>query len=184
MMTFPNFLTLFRMVLIPFFVICYCFQWHSDFTRDIAATTIFAIAAITDAFDGYFARILNQSSRLGSFLDPVADKLLVVSALCVLLHLGRLPTWMVIVMIGREITVSALREWMAIVGQSKSVAVCMLGKLKTVSQLSAIPLALANLRLYFIDTLLIGQFLMLVAVVMTLISMTIYMCAAWPYLEK
>ncbi|CUT17608.1 MULTISPECIES: CDP-diacylglycerol--glycerol-3-phosphate 3-phosphatidyltransferase [Candidatus Ichthyocystis] len=184
MMTLPNFLTFFRIILVPFFVICYCCHWGSVHTRDITATVIFTIAAVTDAFDGYFARILNQSSRLGSFLDPVADKLLVVSALCVLLHLGRLPTWIVIVIIGREITVSALREWMAIVGHSKSVTVCLLGKLKTVSQLSAIPLALANLKFAFFDTLLLGQILMFVAVVMTLISMIIYMCDAWPYLVK
>lgn len=183
MLTFPNFLTLLRILLIPFFVFCYYVPFHHIPFRDIVATLIFLTAALTDLLDGYFARVLNQSSRLGSFLDPVADKLLVVSALCILLHLGRLPAWVIIVIVSREIAVSALREWMAILGQSNSVAVCFMGKLKTVCQLSAIPLALVNISVcHFPSTLLIGQILMFVAVFLTLVSMVIYMRSAWTYL--
>src|SRR4051812_325569 len=110
--------------------------------KNVTATWIFIFAALTDWLDGFLARRLNQTSAFGAFLDPVADKLIVVGALIVLLVLGRVDALVALIIIGREIGISALREWMAKVGQAKSVAVAFIGKLKTVAQMVAIPLLL------------------------------------------
>src|SRR6476661_6162364 len=140
----PNLLTWLRILLIPLFVGIFYFEksWVSLPNQNLVATVIFTLAAVTDWFDGWLARKLNQTSAFGAFLDPVADKLMVAAALIVLLQLGRLDAIIALIIIGREITISALREWMAQIGQAKSVAVSLLGKIKTVSQMVAIPLLL------------------------------------------
>src|SRR5918999_4285259 len=140
----PNLLTWLRIVLIPLFVGIFYFDksWVSAPNQNLVATVIFTAAAITDWLDGWLARKLNQTSAFGAFLDPVADKLMVAAALIVLVELDRLHSLIALIIIGREITISALREWMAHIGQAKSVAVSVLGKVKTASQMLAIPLLL------------------------------------------
>ncbi len=120
-------------------------------TQNLVATVIFVAAAVTDWFDGYLARALGQTSAFGAFLDPVADKLMVAAALILLVQLGRVDALIAVVIIGREITISALREWMARVGQSASVAVAYVGKLKTTAQMVAIPMLLFNASLYGVE---------------------------------
>src|SRR6186713_506845 len=138
----PNLLTWLRIVLIPLFVGIFYFEksWVSVPNQNLVATVLFTVAAVTDWLDGWLARKLNQMSAFGAFLDPVADKLVVVAALIVLLKLGRVDMVIGLIIIGREIAISALREWMARVGQSKSVAVAFIGKVKTVGQMIAIPM--------------------------------------------
>jgi CDP-diacylglycerol--glycerol-3-phosphate 3-phosphatidyltransferase len=143
---------------------------------------VFILAAATDWLDGYLARRLNQMSAFGAFLDPVADKLIVVGALVVLLHLKRVDMLVALVIIGREIAISALREWMAKVGQSRSVAVAFVGKLKTLSQMVAIPLLLYHERLFgLLDCQWLGTILINVAAVLTVISMFYYLRKALPH---
>src|SRR6185436_15328302 len=150
--------------------------------KNVTATAIFIFAAITDWLDGYLARRLNQMSAFGAFLDPVADKLIVVGALVVLLYLGRVDMLVALIIIGREIAVSALREWMANLGQAKSVAVAFIGKLKTVSQMIAIPLLLYHDRLFgLVDCQWLGTILINVAAVLTVLSMLYYLRKALPY---
>ena len=179
----PNLLTWLRILAIPLFVGIYYLpaEWLSPPQKNLTATLIFAGAAITDWLDGYLARVLNQSSAFGAFLDPVADKLMVSAALIVLVYLGRLDAPIALIIIGREITVSALREWMAQIGQSKSVAVSFLGKIKTTSQMIAIPLLLYHDRIgeYF-EPQLVGTWLIYVAAVLTIWSMLYYLKAAIP----
>lgn len=178
----PNTLTLFRIGLIPVFVVIFFlpFHWNGP-----ASAGIFALAAITDWLDGYLARRLKQSSPFGAFLDPVADKLMVVVAL-VLLVLAH-PDWYVAiaaaVIIGREITISALREWMAEVGARKKVAVSNVAKYKTAGQMVAITIMLYRVPLAGIPIYLIGLALLFVAAVLTLWSMTLYLMAAWPQMQ-
>ena len=156
-------------------------SWLQAENKNIAATAIFIVAAITDWLDGYLARVLDQMSAFGAFLDPVADKFLVCAALLVLLQLDRTNAFVAFVIIGREIAISALREWMAQIGASRSVAVHMLGKLKTVAQMVAIPFLLYDGRvLGFIDTRLWGTWLMAVAAVLTVWSMVYYLRKAIP----
>src|SRR5215218_2738536 len=145
----PNLLTWLRIVLIPLFVGIFYFEksWVSLPNQNLVATVIFTAAAVTDWLDGWLARRLNQTSAFGAFLDPVADKFLVCSALLVLVHLQRVDALVALVIIGREIAISALREWMAQIGASRSVAVHMLGKLKTTVQMVAIPFLLYDGRL-------------------------------------
>ena len=140
----PNLLTWLRIVLIPLFVGIFYFDksWVSAPNQNLVATVIFTAAAITDWLDGWLARKLNQTSAFGAFLDPVADKLMVAAALIILVQLERVDAIIALIIIGREITISALREWMAQIGEAKSVAVSVLGKIKTVSQMLAIPLLL------------------------------------------
>ena len=140
----PNSLTWARIALIPFFVGIYYLPADviGPDDKNLVATLTFVAAAVTDWFDGYLARSLGQTSAFGAFLDPVADKLMVAAALIVLVHLGRADSLIALIIIGREITISALREWMAKVGASASVAVAFVGKLKTAAQMSAIPLLL------------------------------------------
>jgi CDP-diacylglycerol--glycerol-3-phosphate 3-phosphatidyltransferase len=137
---------------------------------------------VTDWLDGYMARKLNQMSAFGAFLDPVADKLIVVGALVVLLYLGRVDALVALIVIGREIAISALREWMAKMGQAKSVAVAFIGKLKTVSQMVAIPLLLYHDTLFgMLDCQWLGTILINVAAVLTVISMLYYLRKALPF---
>jgi CDP-diacylglycerol--glycerol-3-phosphate 3-phosphatidyltransferase len=179
----PNLITLLRILLIPLIVGIFYLpdMWLTDEGRNIAATAVFIVAAITDWLDGYLARKLNQMSAFGAFLDPVADKLVVVGALVVLLKLGRVDMVVGLIIIGREIAISALREWMAQVGQARSVAVAYVGKVKTVLQMVAIPLLLFEDRLFgVIDCYALGTVLIYVAALLTVISMLYYLRRALP----
>jgi cardiolipin synthase len=180
----PNLITWFRISLIPLIVAVFYVpqDWLAPQDKNLAATIIFAVAAVTDWLDGYLARSLNQTSAFGAFLDPVADKLMVAAALTVLVQLGRIEAFIAFIIIGREITISALREWMAKIGKSKSVAVSLLGKIKTVCQMIAIILLLyAAPILGRIDTLTIGTVLIYVAAVLTMWSMFYYLRLALPH---
>jgi cardiolipin synthase len=183
----PNSLTWARIALIPFFVGIYYLPDDRDLGRrqEPGRHVTFIVAAVTDWFDGYLARSLGQTSAFGAFLDPVADKLMVAAALIVLVHLGRVDSLIALVIIGREITISALREWMAKVGAAGSVAVAFVGKLKTAAQMSAIPLLLYQAPVFGFDGMAkLGTVLIYVAAVLTLWSMGYYMRCAWPELMK
>ena len=178
----PIILTWLRIAAIPLFVAILYFpeDWLTAKQANVVATVIFVAAAITDWLDGYLARKWNQSSAFGAFLDPVADKLMVAAALIVLVEMGRTDAVVALIIIGREITISALREWMAQLGQSKNVAVSMLGKIKTVSQLVAIPFLLYDDKLFgILDCRLTGRLLIWVAAVLTVWSMFYYLKAAF-----
>jgi len=180
----PNLVTWMRILMIPLIVGVYYLpeEWLSFPGQNIAATGIFIFAALTDWLDGYLARALNQMSAFGAFLDPVADKLVVVAALIVLLKLGRVDMVVGLIIIGREIAISALREWMARVGQSKSVAVAFIGKVKTVGQMIAIPMLLFDGLLFgLIDCQWLGTILINIAAVLTVVSMLYYMRQAMPH---
>ena len=200
----PNNLTIARIVMIPLFVaIAYwspamginqptisdnvianigMYKFSDSLLRHFLLTFVFILAAITDWLDGYFARKLNMSSAFGRFLDPVADKLMVAAALIVLVqwHPNIVMAISAIVIISREIAVSALREWMAELGNRTSVAVSYVGKLKTTFQMIAITVLLLNWQ----SLEMIGYVLMVAAVILTLWSMMIYLRAAWPYLKQ
>ena len=186
-LTVPNLITLSRIILIPLIIGLYYlpFEWLSDHEKNLAATIVFILAAATDWLDGYLARRLNQMSAFGEFLDPVADKLIVVGALVVLLQLDppRVDALVALIIIGREVAISALREWMAKVGQAKSVAVAFIGKLKTVSQMVAIPLLLYHEELLFglPDAQWLGTVLINIAAVLTVASMLYYLRKALPH---
>ena len=180
----PNVITLSRIILIPLLIALYYLPeaWLSGQAKNLAATVVFALAALTDWLDGYLARRLNQMSAFGAFLDPVADKLIVVGALVVLLFLNRVDMLVALIIIGREIAISALREWMARVGQSKSVAVAFVGKLKTVGQMIAIPLLLYHEPLFgVLDCQWLGTILINIAAVLTVVSMLYYVRKALPH---
>jgi cardiolipin synthase len=181
----PNLLTLSRIVLIPLLIGIYYLpsDWLTDSSKDLTATIIFIVAGITDWLDGYLARRLNQMSAFGAFLDPVADKLIVVAALIVLMRFEppRVHDIVALIIIGREVAISALREWMAKMGQATSVAVAFIGKLKTVSQMVAIPLLLFHDRLLGVDCQWWGTVLINVAAVLTVASMLYYLRKALPY---
>lgn len=184
----PNLLTLLRILLIPFFFIVYAIDagWSN-----VVATVIFVAAAITDWLDGYLARKLNQYTTFGAFLDPVADKLIVATAL-VLLATDQKILELVIsiplfaaavgIIIGREIVISALREWMAELGKRASVAVSYIGKVKTTLQMIAISLLIYREPLFGLPVFIIGELLLFVAAILTLYSMIVYLRAAWPVL--
>lgn len=178
----PNLLTWLRILMIPLFVgIFYLPEaWLSMHQKNLIATSVFALAAITDWLDGYLARTLNQASAFGAFLDPVADKLMVAAALIVLVDLERINPMIAFVIIGREVAVSALREWMALIGAGKSTAVSFTGKIKTVSQMAAILLLLYHERFAALDAQAIGTWLIYIAAILTLWSMAYYMKMAWP----
>jgi len=182
----PNVVTFSRIVLIPLIIGIYYLpnDWISWHARNVSATVIFIVAAVTDWLDGYLARRLNQMSAFGAFLDPVADKLIVAGALVVLLYLGRVDMLVALIIIGREIAISALREWMAHIGASKSVAVHVLGKLKTVVQMIAIPFLLFDGPLFGVDTGLWGTWLIWIAAVLTVWSMVYYLQKALPEIRK
>jgi cardiolipin synthase len=180
----PNLLTWLRILMIPLIVGVFYLpdSWLTLHERNVIATAIFIFAAVTDWLDGYLARTLNQMSAFGAFLDPVADKLMVVGALIMLLKLERVDAAVALIFIGREIAISALREWMATVGQAKSVAVAFIGKLKTVSQLIAIPLLLYHDPLFdLLDAQWYGTILIYVAAVLTVVSMLYYLRKAMPH---
>ena len=179
----PNLVTFSRIVLIPVIIGIYYMPdtWLSEEGRNITATGVFIFAGITDWLDGYLARRLNQMSAFGAFLDPVADKLIVVAALLALLYLNRVDMIVALIIVGREIAISALREWMAKVGQAKSVAVAFIGKLKTVAQMVAIPLLLFHGELLGIDCQWLGTVLINIAAVLTAMSMLYYLRKALPY---
>jgi CDP-diacylglycerol--glycerol-3-phosphate 3-phosphatidyltransferase len=149
--------------------------------KNLMATVMFVLFAATDWLDGFLARKLNQTSSFGAFLDPVADKFLVCASLLVLVHLNRADVFVGLIIIGREIAISALREWMAQIGASRSVAVHMIGKLKTVGQMVAIPFLLFDGVLFgMLDTRLWGTVLIWIAAVLTVLSMVYYMRKAIP----
>ena len=141
---------------------------------------IFIVAAVTDWFDGYLARTLKQTSAFGAFLDPVADKLMVAAALIMLVQLARIDAILAVIIIGREITISALREWMAKLGEASSVAVAFVGKLKTAAQMTAIPLLLYNAQLFGFEVRPLGTILVWIAAALTLWSMGYYLRKAAP----
>ncbi|WP_050476695.1 CDP-diacylglycerol--glycerol-3-phosphate 3-phosphatidyltransferase [Herbaspirillum rhizosphaerae] len=183
----PILLTWLRVALIPLVVgVFYVPEIGlSRYEQGIASTIIFIVAAATDWFDGFLARRWDQTSAFGAFLDPVADKLMVTGALLVLVHLDRVHPIIAFIIIGREIAISALREWMAQIGASKSVAVSSLGKIKTTAQMIAIPMLLFYGDLFgFINTQVLGKWLLLIAAVLTVWSMLYYLQKAWPLIKK
>ena len=182
----PIFLTWLRIVLSPLMVAVYYVPepWIHATGRDLTATLIFVVAAATDWLDGYLARRWNETSAFGAFLDPVADKLMVAAALIILVWLDRVDAIFAIIIIGREITISALREWMAQIGARKSVAVSMIGKIKTVAQMTSIPLLLYYAPIGSFSTSFWGTILMVVAAILTLWSMIYYLRMAWPHLSE
>lgn len=179
----PNLLTWLRIVLIPVVVVLFYvpYDWG-----DVAAGLLFAIAGITDLLDGYMARRMNLVSPLGAFLDPVADKLIVAVAL--VLIVSRDPSWYVTltaaVIIGREIAISALREWMAEIGARRKIAVSALGKIKTVVQITGLSMMLYYEDLFGLPIYSIGLVLTIAAGVLTLWSMVVYLKLAWPELSR
>lgn len=180
--TIPTIMTWARIAAIPLIVGVYVdYLPLEPSSRNLIATGLFVLSAITDWLDGYLARKLNQVSSFGAFLDPVADKILVCASVLVLVHLGRTDVFVALIIIGREIAISALREWMAQIGAAKSVAVHMIGKLKTVVQMVAIPFLLFDgLLLGVIDTHRWGVWLIWIAAVMTVWSMVYYLRKALP----
>jgi CDP-diacylglycerol--glycerol-3-phosphate 3-phosphatidyltransferase/cardiolipin synthase len=181
-MNVPIILTWLRIAMIPLVVGLFYLpdSWMGGSARDALAAVSFVIAALTDWFDGFLARRWNQTSAFGAFLDPVADKLMVCAALIVLLDLGRVDAFVSLIIVGREITISALREWMARIGASASVAVHRLGKFKTAAQMIAIPCLLYYQPVYGLSTRVLGDVLILVAAVLTVWSMLYYLQRAWP----
>ena len=186
----PNILTLLRILLIPFFFVVYILdaKWSNQL-----ATFIFVVAAITDWLDGYMARRLNQYTTFGAFLDPVADKLIVATALVLLatddnvlnlVYSVPLFAASVAIIIGREIVISALREWMAELGKRASVAVSYIGKVKTTLQLIAISLLIYQEPLFGIPIFELGEIMLFLAAGLTLYSMFVYLKAAWPVLSE
>ncbi|UGQ44579.1 CDP-diacylglycerol--glycerol-3-phosphate 3-phosphatidyltransferase [Massilia endophytica] len=183
----PILLTWLRVALIPLVVGVFYLPpaWLPLEDRNLAATLVFIVAAITDWFDGFLARRWNQTSAFGAFLDPVADKLMVAGALLVLVQLDRCNAILAFIIIGREITISALREWMAQIGASKSVAVNSIGKIKTAAQMTAIPALLYyDVLLGAIDTRFWGEKLLWLASVLTVWSMLYYLRKAWPLIKE
>ena len=182
-MNLPNIITLARILLVPIFVVIYI--WPGD-SAYLVAAVLFGLAAATDWLDGYLARRLNQTTPFGAFLDPVADKLIVVSALVVLMaeHSTIWLTLPGLIIVGREIMISALREWMAEVNSSVTVAVSVLGKVKTTLQMVAIAVLLALPPESTAAIVFIGYGLLYVAALMTLWSMSLYLQAAWPTLKQ
>lgn len=179
----PNTLTWLRIAAIPLIVLLFYMPYPWS---DPAAGLLFAAAGVTDSLDGYFARRLQQTSRLGAFLDPVADKLIVAVALVLLV--SKDPGWLIVltaaIIIGREITISALREWMAEIGARRKVAVSQLGKYKTILQIVGLSLMLYRVPLFGLPTYPLGVVLTEIAAAATLVSMAVYLRAAWPDLKR
>jgi len=183
MFNLPNILSLLRIALIPVLIGCYFLPYE---TASIWATIVFAIASLTDWLDGYLARKWDQTSAFGAFIDPVADKLIVAIALVLVLY--KTPEWYVlipvVIIIGREITVSALREWMAEVGQRNAVKVSFVGKLKTAFQMLSIGCLIFHNPLFGLPIFDIGITLLYVASALTISSMWSYLKAAWPIMKS
>ena len=184
-MNLPILLTWLRIDIIPLFIGLYYLPLDSlsVSVRDWLGASAFVIAAITDWLDGYLARRWNQTSAFGAFLDPVADKLMVCAALLILLDLGRVDSYIALIIIGRELTISALREWMASVGARSSVAVNQLGKLKTVAQMAAIPCLMVYQTVLGVNLVIVGNVLIFIAAFLTLWSMFYYLSKACPALK-
>ena len=186
MLNIPNSLTLLRIALIPIFVLFFYLPISWSY---LLTTAIFGLAAITDWLDGFLARRLHATSAFGAFLDPVADKLMVTTALVLLVdrnptsYHGILMTIPAVVIIGREIAISALREWMAELGAKRQVAVSYIGKVTTTAQMMALLLLLYREPLYGFDAAEWGFWLLYLAAILTLWSMTVYLLAAWPFLR-
>jgi len=186
----PNILTVLRIALIPVFVGIFYLP-HNIFelglqpthTLNVVAASVFALASFTDWLDGYWARKYNQMSGFGAFLDPVADKLMVAAALIVLVEFDRVGAVVSLIIIGREIAISALREWMASIGKRSNVAVAMVGKIKTAAQMLAILFLLYFDPIGWFDTALVGTGLIYIAAILTLVSMAYYLKAAWPIIK-
>lgn len=182
-MNIPNLLTLLRIALIPVFVVVFFlnFEWSN-----FACAAIFSVAAATDWLDGYLARRLQQHTKLGAFLDPVADKLMVAAALVMLVE-RHASVWMAvpaIIIVSREISISALREWMAELGERASVAVSYIGKLKTFVQMLAIIGLLANPVNFGNWIVILSYLLLYISAILTVWSMVMYLKAAWPILQR
>jgi CDP-diacylglycerol---glycerol-3-phosphate 3-phosphatidyltransferase len=178
-MNIPNAITTFRIVLIPVFIAAFYlpYDWASA-----AAAFIFWFAAITDWFDGYLARKLNQQSSLGAFIDPLADKLMVISALLIILTKHPESNWLLfstIIIISREIFISSLREWMSSLGKSDVVAVSFFGKAKTVAQMFALLFLIYEHDIFGLPTYIFGVGLLVWASILTLVSMVVYLKSAW-----
>lgn len=182
----PMILTWARIALIPLIIGVFYIPDSilSPFMQNVWATTIFIVAALTDAFDGYIARKYNMESAIGAFLDTSADKLMVCAALIVLLDFGRVDMIVALIIIGREITVTALREWMAKVGAAARVKVNWFGKIKAIAQMVAIPMLLYWDSFMGISMAWLGTILIYVAAILTIYSMVVYMRAAGPYLNS
>jgi CDP-diacylglycerol--glycerol-3-phosphate 3-phosphatidyltransferase len=182
-LTIPTLMTWTRIFAIPLILGVFYLpeSMASDYEKNLVATIMFVVFALTDWLDGYLARKLNQTSSFGAFLDPVADKFLVCACVLVLVHLQRADVFVALIIIGREIAISALREWMAQIGASRSVAVHMIGKVKTVVQMVAIPFLLFDGVLFgVVDTHLWGVWLIWAAAVLTVWSMVYYLQKALP----
>ncbi|WP_372660639.1 CDP-diacylglycerol--glycerol-3-phosphate 3-phosphatidyltransferase [Hydrogenophaga sp.] len=180
----PTLLTWARIVAIPLIVGVFYLEGVPPRDQNLIAAIMFVVFALTDWADGYLARRLNQTSAFGAFLDPVADKFLVCACLLVLVHLDRAHVFVALIIIGREIAISALREWMAIIGATKSVAVHMVGKLKTMVQMIAIPFLLFDgWVLGVVDTHLWGTWLIWISAVLTVWSMVYYLQKALPEIK-
>ncbi|MCI0507867.1 MAG: CDP-diacylglycerol--glycerol-3-phosphate 3-phosphatidyltransferase [Gammaproteobacteria bacterium] len=183
----PNILTLLRIVAIPVFIVIFYLPWSE---AHFWATFIFCAAAITDWLDGYLARKLEQTSAFGAFLDPVADKLIVVMALIMLIERNPTPfpdvalTIACGIIIGREIVISALREWMAEIGERAQVAVSVIGKIKTLAQMFAIPFLIYEYDIGEFPTSEVGFVLIWIAAALTIWSMVIYLKGAWPIIKN
>lgn len=183
----PTALTWLRIVLIPVFVAVYYApdSWLAPPTRNWTGMWVFAVAALTDWLDGWLARRWGQTSAFGAFLDPVADKLMVAAALIILVWLDRAASYLAIIIIGREIAISALREWMAQLGRTKNIAVAFVGKVKTAAQMTAIiALLLYEPVIPGISTPLLGTVALWVAAILTLWSMFHYLRLAAPHLDE
>ena len=180
-LTIPTWLTLLRILLIPVLVMVFYlpYKW-----TNFASAAVFILAAVTDWLDGWIARRYHQYSAFGAFLDPVADKLMVAVALLVLVQLDRVDAIIAGIIIGREITISALREWMAQIGATRSVAVSSIGKIKTAAQMTAIPMLLFHDRLFGLDIHFWGEYLLWIAGVLTVWSMFYYLRRAWPLIKE
>lgn len=181
-LTLPLFLTIMRVVAIPVVLALFYLEW--EHARQWACV-VYSVACITDWFDGYLARKWGQTSKFGAFLDPVADKLMVAICLVMLLHADpdALLAGMVAVIIGREITVSALREWMAELGSRASVAVSWIGKLKTGFQMTSIGMMIWQIETFGLPWYQLGYWVMLAASILTIWSMVVYLRAAWPLMK-
>jgi CDP-diacylglycerol--glycerol-3-phosphate 3-phosphatidyltransferase len=182
----PNLLTWLRILLIPVFVAVFYLS-DSELSlhgKNMIATSVFLLAAWTDWLDGYLARKLNQTSAFGAFLDPVADKLMVAAALILLVKLGRADAMIAFIIIGREITISALREWMAKLGESKSTAVSFLGKIKTTFQMLSITLLLYDQSFHGVNCQMAGSILLYLAALLTIWSMGYYLMMAMQRLKE
>ena|SRR6056300_529453 len=180
-MNLPNYISLFRIILIPFLILIFYLPPSviGNFDKNLIATGLFILAGISDWLDGFLARKLQLESKFGAFIDPVADKLIVIASLVLLVELSRISALIAIIIIGREVAVSALREWMAGVGSAGSVAVAFVGKVKTTIQFIAITLLLYFEDIYFFPTRLLGEVAINLAAILTIISMLYYLKKAF-----